>query len=159
MEAKTVLSMIKFESAHISIFYLIILNWIFLKPILHYLSHNNCSPTWQPMKTKWQTILTMLLTFLRMVVRPLITRENLYLEMLIRHSLLCSVLTLVWVFWCPTLMGSWRKGKEEEDDNVVNPQCYYINVKTVTPFGYATVLSMKAFVFILTNCKCSSSEK
>lgn len=50
----------------------------------------------------------MLLTFLRMVVRPLMTRENLYLEMLIRHSLLCSVLTLVCVFWCPTLMGSWR---------------------------------------------------
>lgn len=49
----------------------------------------------------------MLLTFLRMVVRPLMTRENLYLEMLIRHSLLCSVLTLVCVFWCPTLMGSW----------------------------------------------------
>lgn len=39
--------------------------------------------------------LTILLTFLRMLVRPLMTRENLYLEMLIKHSLLCSVLTLV----------------------------------------------------------------
>lgn len=34
------------------------------------------------------------------------TRENLYLEMLIRHSLLCSVLTLVCVFCCPVFIGS-----------------------------------------------------
>lgn len=34
------------------------------------------------------------------------TKENLYLEMLIRHSLLCSVLTLVCVFCCPVFIGS-----------------------------------------------------
>ena len=39
--------------------------------------------------------LTMLFTFFRMFVRPLMTSENLYLEMCIRQSLLCSVLTLV----------------------------------------------------------------
>lgn len=63
--------------------------------------------------------LTMLLTFLRMLVRPLMTRENLYLEMLIRHSLLCSVLTLVWVFWWPTLMGSWRTREEQDAVNTL----------------------------------------
>lgn len=52
-------------------------------------------------------ILTILLTFFKIVVRPLITKENLYLEILIRHSLLCSVLTLVCVFCCPVFIGSW----------------------------------------------------
>lgn len=57
--------------------------------------------------------LTMLLTFLSIVVRPLITRENLYFEMLIKHSLLWSVLTLLCVFWCPTFIGSWRKTRTQ----------------------------------------------
>lgn len=53
--------------------------------------------TWNQPSTcnTYVTELTILLTFLRMLVRPLMTRENLYLEMLIKHSLLCSVLTLV----------------------------------------------------------------
>lgn len=58
-----------------------------------------------PHKTMTQ-ILTILLTFFKIVVRPLITKENLYLEILIRHSLLCSVLTLVCVFCCPVFIGS-----------------------------------------------------
>lgn len=70
----------------------------------------------------WDSGLTMLLTFLRMVVRPLMTRENLYLEMLIRHSLLCSVLTLVCVFWCPTLMGSWGGKSESAESSVRSKQ-------------------------------------
>lgn len=57
-------------------------------------------------------ILTILLTFFKIVVRPLITKENLYLEILIRHSLLCSVLTLVCVFCCPVFIGSWKKKKK-----------------------------------------------
>lgn len=56
--------------------------------------------------------LTILLTFFKIVVRPLITKENLYLEILIRHSLLCSVLTLVCVFCCPVFIGSWGKKKK-----------------------------------------------
>ena len=53
--------------------------------------------------------LTMLLTFFKILVRPLITRENLYLEMFMRHSLLCSVLTLVWVFCWPAFIGSYKR--------------------------------------------------
>lgn len=53
--------------------------------------------------------LTMLLTFFKILVRPLMTRENLYLEMLMRHSLLCSVLTLVWVFCWLAFIGSYKE--------------------------------------------------
>lgn len=53
-----------------------------------------------------------------MLVRPLMTRENLYLEMLMRHSLLCSVLTLVWVVCCPALIGSWTVKRKQKNTTV-----------------------------------------
>lgn len=73
--------------------------------------------------------LTILLTFFSMLVRPLMTSENLYLEMLIRHSLLCSVLTLVCVFCCPALTGSCNKNKQLTVSKNGNIQLFQTEIK------------------------------